>query len=144
MDLIDSSITRLKEGANLSKMYYHKPLTILYSGGKDSEVILDLAKKSGIKFRVQHSHTTADAPETVYHVRNVFKTLESQGIECEISYPHYKGGRTSMWNLIVQKALPPTRLIRYCCSILKEQHKAKKHQRNSGRHRHRHQGQNHT
>lgn len=122
MNLIDSSIMRLKEGASLSEMYYHKPLTILYSGGKDSEVILDLAKKSGIKFRVQHSHTTADAPETVYHVRNVFKTLESQGIECEISYPHYKGGRTSMWNLIVQKALPPTRRIRYCCSILKEQH----------------------
>lgn len=92
MNLIDSSIMRLKEGANLSEMYYHKPLTILYSGGKDSEVILDLAKKSGIKFRVQHSHTTADAPETVYHVRNVFKTLESQGIECEISYPHYRGG----------------------------------------------------
>ena len=32
----------------------------------------------------------------------------------------YKGKRTSMWNLIPQKLMPPTRLVRYCCSVLKE------------------------
>ena len=28
--------------------------------------------------------------------------------------------KESMWQLIVRKKIPPTRLIRYCCSELKE------------------------
>lgn len=31
-----------------------------------------------------------------------------------------KGKRVSMWTLIPQKLMPPTRLVRYCCSVLKE------------------------
>lgn len=41
-----------------------------YSGEKDSDVILHLAKKSGIKFQAVHNHTTVDAPETVRYVRS--------------------------------------------------------------------------
>lgn len=67
MDLEKTSIFRLREGAEISKYYYNKPLMLCYSGGKYSEIILDLALKSGIDFEVLHSHTTADAPETVYH-----------------------------------------------------------------------------
>jgi len=37
-----------------------------YSGGKDSDVLVDLFRKSGVKFMVMHNHTTLDAPETVY------------------------------------------------------------------------------
>lgn len=69
---------------------------------------------------MQHSHTTADAPETVRHVRDKFRALELEGIRCEITYPTYKGQRTSMWDLIPHKLMPPTRLVRYCCEILKE------------------------
>lgn len=43
------------------------------SGGKDSSVIKHLALKArqqyGLPFSVQHNHTTVDAPETVYFVR---------------------------------------------------------------------------
>lgn len=46
MDMEKTSILHLKEGAMLSEQYYQQPLLILYSGGKDSEIILDLAKKS--------------------------------------------------------------------------------------------------
>ena len=120
MDLENVAIMRLREGAEISKHYYDKPLMLCYSGGKDSDIILDLALKSGIDFEVQHSHTTADAPETVYHIRNKFKELESKGIKCNIDMPRYKGKPTSMWSLIVQKGIPPTRLVRYCCAILKE------------------------
>lgn len=120
MDLEKVSIERLREGAQMCELYYQKPLLICYSGGKDSEIIIDLALKSGINFEVQHSHTTADAPETVYHVRKRFRELEEKGIKCTINFPYYKGMRTSMWDLIVKKKMPPTRLIRYCCSVLKE------------------------
>lgn len=94
---------------------------ITYSGGKDSDVLVHLAEVSGIPFEVLHSHTTADAPQTVYHVRDTFKRLEEKGIKCSIDYhPRPEGGVTTMWNLIPKKLMPPTRLVRYCCSVLKE------------------------
>lgn len=46
-----------------------------YSGGKDSDVLVDLFRKSGVKFMVGHNHTTLDAPETVYYVRRKFADL---------------------------------------------------------------------
>ena len=75
----------------------------------------------GIPFEVQHNHTTADAPETVRFVRQEFARLENLGVKCTINYPVYKGKRTSMWDLIPQKMMPPTRIMRYCCAVLKEQ-----------------------
>ena len=75
----------------------------------------------GIPFEVQHNHTTADAPETVRFVRQEFARLENLGVKCTINYPIYKGKRTSMWDLIPQKLMPPTRIMRYCCAVLKEQ-----------------------
>lgn len=120
MDLEQKAISRIKMASEMSLQYYGKPLVCTYSGGKDSDVLLELFKRSGIPFEVHHNHTTADAPETVYHIRNVFRELELQGIKCEIEMPTYKGQRISMWSLIPQKLMPPTRLVRYCCSVLKE------------------------
>ena len=101
--------------------YYEQPLVCAYSGGKDSDVMLELFKRSGVPFEVHNSHTTADAPQTVYHIRDVFRDLELQGIKCNIDY-HVQsdGSRITMWNLIPIKLMPPTRLVRYCCSVLKE------------------------
>ena len=112
----------LKLAAEMSEYYYHKPLIICYSGGKDSDVMLDIANKclKPNQFEVLNSHTTVDAPETVYHIRAVFKDLEAQGIKTTIKMPMYKGERTSMWKLIEQKSMPPTRTKRYCCAVLKE------------------------
>lgn len=115
------AIERLKFAADLSERIYEKPLLITDSGGKDSSVCKQLAIISGINFEVLHSHTTADAPETVRFVRSEFSRLEGKGIKCNIKYPYYKGNRVSMWSLIPQKLMPPTRLVRYCCEVLKEQ-----------------------
>ena len=121
MDKEQMSIKRLQEASELSLFYYEKPLVITTSGGKDSDVCLQLAINAGIPFEVQHNHTTADAPETVHHVRDTFRRLEEKGIKCTINWPTYKGERVSMWTLIPQKLMPPTRVVRYCCSVLKEQ-----------------------
>lgn len=121
-DKIKEAERTLKLASDMSDYYYHKPLIICYSGGKDSDVLLDIAKKclDHDAFEVLNSHTTVDAPDTVYHIREVFKQCEAQGIKTTIQMPTYKGKPTSMWRLIEEKTLPPTRLMRYCCSILKE------------------------
>lgn len=120
MDKIDKAVERLKLAAQMSETYYQKPLIVTTSGGKDSDVCLALAKIAGINYEVQHNHTTADAPETVYHVRDTFRRLEIDGVKCTVNMPTYKGKPVTMWSLIPQKIMPPTRLVRYCCDILKE------------------------
>ncbi len=105
----------------MSLYYYGKPLVCEYSGGKDSDVQLKLFELSGIPYEIHNSHTTVDAPETVYHIRKVFREQELKGIRCTIDY-HIRpnGQRLTMWNLIPAKLMPPTRIVRYCCSELKE------------------------
>ena len=119
-DLEQMAIERLKAASEMSLQNYGLPLIITDSGGKDSSVVKELARRSGIPFEIQHNHTTADAPETVRFIRQEAKRFEDMGIKYTINMPTYKGQRTSMWNLIPQKLMPPTRLVRYCCEVLKE------------------------
>lgn len=89
------------------------------SGGKDSSVLKHIAmkckEKYGLNFNIQHNHTTVDAPETVYFVREEQKKYKAMGIDYNILYP-----LMSMWQLIVKNGMPPTRRVRYCCAALKE------------------------
>lgn len=121
MDLEQTAIARIREAAHMSEKLYHLPLVVTDSGGKDSSVCVALAERSGVNYELQHNHTTADAPETVYFVREKFHRMENRGIKCSVNWPTYKGAPVSMWTLIPQKGMPPTRLARYCCEILKEQ-----------------------
>ena len=107
----------LRLASEMSKTYYDAPLIICYSGGKDSDVLLDIAKRclDYDSFEVVNNHTTVDAPETVYHIRDVFKKCNENGIKAEILMPTFRGKPTSMWKLIVENGVPPTRLARYCC-----------------------------
>ena len=121
-DKIKEAERTLKLASEMSEYYYHKPLIICYSGGKDSDVMLDIAKKclKPNQFEVLNAHTTLDAPDTVYHIRKVFAECEKQGIHTQVLMPTYKGKPTSMWRLIEEKLMPPTRTVRYCCQVLKE------------------------
>lgn len=96
------SIEYLKSFQPESEPYY-----LCYSGGKDSDCIRILASLAGVKHDIVHNHTTVDAPETVRYVRSI--------PNIQIEYPD-----ETMWQLIVRKGMPPTRLARYCCSTLKE------------------------
>ena len=119
-DKEQKAIKRIQMASEMSLHHYGKPLVCTYSGGKDSDVMLELFRRSGVPFEVHNSHTTADAPQTVRHIREKFKELEEQHIPCEIMMPVYRGEPTSMWKLIPQKLIPPSRFRRYCCSVLKE------------------------
>lgn len=81
------------------------PIEISYSGGKDSDVILELAKMAGIPFRAIYKNTTIDPPGTIRHVR-------SKGVE--ILPPKMK------FFEVVEMSGCPTRRARTCCSHLKE------------------------
>jgi len=84
-----------------------KPYYVAYSGGKDSDTIRILCELANVPYELYHNHTTVDAPETVYYIRSIPNII--------ISYPE-----KTMWDLIVEKHMPPLRQARYCCSILKE------------------------
>lgn len=103
MDKEKKAIERIKMASEMSLHHYGRPLICTYSGGKDSDVMLEIFKRSGIPFEVHNSHTTADAPQTVRHIREAFRELELHGIKCEIEKPRYKGKPISMWRLIPEK-----------------------------------------
>ena len=84
-----------------------EPYYLCYSGGKDSDCIRILAALAGVKHDIVNNHTTVDAPETVRYIRSIPNV--------QINHPE-----KTMWQLIVEKGMPPTRLARYCCEELKE------------------------
>ena len=90
-----------------------EPYFLCYSGGKDSDVIRILAELSGVKYELHHNLTIMDAPESVNYVKSIPNII--------IDKARYNDGtHKTIWNLIPQKLLPPTRLQRYCCAELKE------------------------
>lgn len=100
--LIEKSIRLLKDHEPTDGYY------VAFSGGKDSTVMLDLVKRAGVKYDAHYNVTTVDPPELVLFIRS--------------QYPEVKWERPAktMYQLIVQEGGPPTRLMRYCCRVLKE------------------------
>lgn len=81
------------------------PVEISFSGGKDSEVILELAKMAGIPYRSIYKNTTIDPPGTIAHCK-------SKGVE--VFAP-----TINFFDLVKKKGVP-TRWKRFCCECLKE------------------------
>jgi len=81
-----------------------------FSGGKDSQTALHLAREAGVKFDAHYHLTTVDPPELVYFIRDHYP-------EVIIDRP-----ALSMWQLIERKMCLPTRLMRWCCASLKDHH----------------------
>ena len=117
---IEQAKDALQLAARISRDYYHAPLIVTYSGGKDSEVMLDIALDclEPDEMEVLNAHTTVDAPETVRHIEKVFRELNEVGIKT--GYHNRYPVEKTMWELIVEKKIPISRFYRYCCSVLKE------------------------
>ena len=81
------------------------PVEVAYSGGKDSDVILELTRMSGIPYRAIYKCTTIDPPGTIPHVKE-------QG--AEMLRPE-----KNFFQLIADNAFP-NRFARFCCRYLKE------------------------
>ena len=80
-------------------------IELSYSGGKDSDVILELARMSGIPFEAIYKNTTIDPPGTIAHCKE-------NGVK--IVQP-----KKSFVQIVEEKSMP-SRFSRFCCEILKE------------------------
>ena len=78
---------------------------VAYSGGKDSDVILELTKMTGIKYRAIYKNTTIDPPGTIAHVKEA---------GAEILKP-----KRTFFDIVRENG-SPSRFTRFCCRELKE------------------------
>lgn len=106
-----------KVQASIQRMKAFEPpegYLLAFSGGKDSVVLKALADMAGVKYTAHYNVTSVDPPELVRFIREKYQDVAWE-------YPRYNDGkRITMWNLIPLKNYPPTRAMRYCCSMLKE------------------------
>ena len=79
MDKDQVAIARIKKASEIAQARGMGPLYVGYSGGKDSTVLAVLAIRAGVPIEIAHSHTTIDAPETVYFVRREMARFEAIG-----------------------------------------------------------------
>lgn len=81
------------------------PIEVSYSGGKDSDVILELTKMAGIPYQAIYKNTTIDPPGTIKH---------AQEMGAIIIKP-----KETFLQIVARKGIP-SRWKRFCCSELKE------------------------
>lgn len=81
------------------------PIEVSYSGGKDSDVILQLAKEAGIPFEAIYKNTTIDPKGTIAHAKEMGATIVRP--------------KKTFAEIIAEKGFP-SRWRRFCCEVLKE------------------------
>ena len=110
LDKVEKAIKRIQ-------MYEPKEgYWLAFSGGKDSCVIKALSDMAKVKYEAHYSVTGIDPPELVRFIKDYHNDVIWD-------IPRDKdGNRITMWSLIANKKMPPTRIVRYCCKDLKESH----------------------
>lgn len=98
------------------------PATYLaFGGGKDSIVVYDLAKRAGIPLEPHFHFTTVDPPELTKFILDNYPEII---VDRPYAVMKHRGQEPtvikSMFQLIEFKHTPPTRMLRYCCEVLKE------------------------
>lgn len=82
---------------------------LAYSGGKDSDAILELARMAGVAYSPAYSVTTIDPPELVRYIRREHALVE-----------FVRPRKALLVRLAEDGRGPPTRLQRWCCDEYKE------------------------
>jgi phosphoadenosine phosphosulfate reductase len=100
-DRVSTALDRLRDNCPQEGYF------VAFSGGKDSTVILELVRMAGLPHEAHYHCTTADPPELVHFIREVYP---------DVVFDHPD---KTMWRLIRERGLP-TRFVRFCCRELKE------------------------
>ena len=92
----------------MALMYSDEGFHLAFSGGKDSQVIHELAKMAGVKFQAYFYKTSVDPQELLRFIKQ--------------DYPDviWIRPKLTMFQLILKKKNLPTRKSRFCCEYIKE------------------------
>lgn len=108
MSKIDDSIALIRKGERLAlALNPEDGYFVGFSGGKDSQVLLDLVKRAGVKYKAHYNVTTIDPPENVRFIRKYYPEV------------HFIHPRQTFIKMIEKRGLP-TIFHRFCCEELKE------------------------
>lgn len=105
---IEKSIDRIKFAYRMSNSRGLGALYVAFSGGKDSVVLAELCRLADVPYELHYNITGIDPPEVIKFMKENYPNLNWHKYDKSIA------------QLIIEKNLPPTRLIRFCCSELKE------------------------
>lgn len=101
---VDFAINLIRKAAEIAEANGSE-LEVCYSGGKDSDVILHLAQRAGVKFDAIYKNTTIDPPGTIAHaLKKGARMVRPQKTFAELTR---------------QNGMP-SRFRRHCCKVLKE------------------------
>lgn len=116
MDKVETAIQRYRTFEPEDGYY------LAFSGGKDSCVIKALADMAGVKYDAHYNITSVDPPELVRFIKEKHPDviLDRAYWSKDYKNENLRGKPITMWNLIPEKKMPPTRIVRYCCAALKE------------------------
>jgi phosphoadenosine phosphosulfate reductase len=94
--------------AAISQKYYNKPITLAFSGGKDSIVLEHLAKSCMAKYQPVMVNTTIEMPSTLPFIRRNYPYVAIQSPPLNFA------------DLVRKKGFLPSIKYRYCCNYLKK------------------------
>ena len=105
---IDYSIALIRKSEKLAlAMQPDMGFHVGFSGGKDSQVVLELVKMSGVKYKAIYNVTTNDPADNIRFIKHHYTDVE-------FSVPEQ-----SYFQLIAKKGVP-TMFNRWCCALFKE------------------------
>ena len=105
---INKSIELIQKSESIALKYQDYGFHLAFSGGKDSQVILELAKMAGVKFKAFFYKTSVDPVELLKFIRLNYSEVE------------WIKPEKTMYQLIYKKGMLPLRQARFCCEVLKE------------------------
>lgn len=104
-DALEKKIKRaIKLIQSASKNNNFEPIEVCYSGGKDSDVILELVKMAKVKYVAIYKNTTIDPKGTIKHCKEKGVKIVNKKSFAEV----------------IQKKGFPTFVRRFCCKEIKE------------------------
>lgn len=107
-DKINESIALIRKAEKLAlAMQPDEGFHVGFSGGKDSQAVLELVKMAGVKYRAVYNVTTNDPADNVRFIKHHYPDVE------------FNVPKESYFRMIQNRGLPTMR-HRWCCAILKE------------------------
>ena len=102
---VERAIKLIQSASKIAAANGCPQLEVAYSGGKDSDVILELTKMAGVPYRAIYHNTTIDPSGTIKHAKEN---------KVEVIHPKF-----TFFEMIARNGFPNT-FKRFCCRYLKE------------------------